>query len=692
MDFNSGIAEARNKQMTDTIAWWAKAFHPDEDVEEDPSIGMKSAQEMQEILTWWGQGHPGGPGEDEKRVIQIKQLLDGWGDASIPYADKAKALQEAMGWCIENYTSHRKKLKELEGKTETKQKLLEFFEFIKLKKANEYLDFWKENMKKEISREGLEGEEKKMAKKCEKAFLAWRNTDLAKPTVQTGKDLEETLTWWSMNRKKKIEKMNYEDRLMFDKLAQGVSGRKMPEYGSDEEIPSDVVDFMRNKNNIQILEDTLSLWHKHDEPVDSFGHIKNEEERMKLAKLRDAFVQWQKMKLEDPLTPKEANSIRKEISKALKWWDEEDGENYDADEELEAMKHDVWKAMSCEQAVGLWQMATNVAGRVPPLKEQSKIDAVKTCVELEEQMAFFRKTGQHLDMSEAEKIQAEYDEKYEKAKRLAKFWGQYTKPVTEERAAAASELLLEIMEWNRDTKPKKKGKNPTMLSKVEQLMTIFHPLQDPEPNDMDATNEILDALVWWGTEGYECNLHNVPSERLKNLKKLKEMVKFAETNNADAFKSTEDESLEWKRDPEAAKELEAEIEYNISDILDWFKGGTISAKKKEHINKLVTQLETWWDNLSESDKEKKVDPSGQNYDCFIGHEVDELIEMYNELNPLQLFWKDKGYDYAKRSGYLPSEEADAVNEKVKEAWRWLCKTLNQKHEDDTESEEDSDEE
>ena len=31
----------------------------------------------------------------------------------------------------------------------------------------------------------------------------------------------------------------------------------------------------------EILEDTLSLWHKHDEPVDTFGHIKNEEERMK---------------------------------------------------------------------------------------------------------------------------------------------------------------------------------------------------------------------------------------------------------------------------------------------------------------------------------------------------------------------------------------------------------------------------
>ena len=41
------------------------------------------------------------------------------------------ALQEAMGWCIENYTSHRKKLKEMEGKTEMKQKLIEFFDTIK---------------------------------------------------------------------------------------------------------------------------------------------------------------------------------------------------------------------------------------------------------------------------------------------------------------------------------------------------------------------------------------------------------------------------------------------------------------------------------------------------------------------------------------------------------------------------------
>ena len=690
MDFGGGIAEARNKQMTDTISWWAKAFHPDENVEEDPSIGMKSAQEMQEILTWWGQGHPGGPGEDEKRILQVKQVLDGWGDVSISHKDKSKALQEAMTWCIENYISHRKKLKELEGKTELKQKLIEFFEIIKKKKAEEYLEFWKENMKKDISREGLEGDEKKMAKKCEKAFLAWRDKELAKPTKQTGRDLEETLAWWSKNRKKKIEKMSYEDRLMFDKLAQGVSGRKMPEYGSDEEIPHDVVDFMRNKNNIKILEDTLALWHKHDEPVDSFGHIKNEEERMKLTKLRDAFVQWQKMKLEDPLTPKDANRIRKEISKAIRWWDEEDGENYDADEELESMKHDVWKAMSCEQAVALWHLATNQAGRVPPLNEQSKLDAVQTCVDLEEAIAFFRKKGLDMDMTEAERAQAEYDSKYEQAKRLAKFWGRYTKPVNEERAAAACELLIEIMEWNRDTKPKKKPKNPVMLSKVEQIMTIYHPLQNPEPNDLDATNEILDALTWWGTEGYECNLEKVPAERKKNLKKLKDMVKFAETNDADAFKTTEDEGLEWKRDPEAAKELEAEIEYNISDILDWFKGGAISAKKKEHINSLQSHIETWWDLLSEDDKQKEVDPSGQNYDCFIGHEVDELVEMYNNLNPLQLFWKDKGYDFAKRSGYLRPEEVEMLDQKTREAWKRLCKKLHQKSGDSDEEDDDED--
>jgi hypothetical protein len=293
-------------------------------------------------------------------------------------------------------------------------------------------------------------------------------------------------------------------------------------------------------------------------------------------------------------------------------------------------------------------------------------------------------------MTEAEKSQAEYDEKYERAKRLAKFWGRYTKPVNEDRAAAASELLIEIMEWNRDTKPKKKPKNPTMLSKVEQIMTIYHPLQDPEPNDMDATNEILDALTWWGSEGYQCSLEKVPDERKKNLKRMKDMVKYAETNDADAFKTTEDVGLEWKRNPEAAKELEAEIEYNITDILDWFKGGQISAKKKDHINALTSHMETWWDMLSDEDKEKEVDPSGKNYDCFIGHEVDELVEMYNTLNPLQLFWKDKGYDYAKRSGYLPPDEADAMDQKVKESWKWLCKKLNQKTGDNDDNDEDDD--
>lgn len=245
-----GGSDARNKQMTDTIAWWARAFHPGGDVEGDAEVGMKSAQEMQEILTWWGQGHPGGPDAEGKKTLQVKQVLDGWGDASIALKDKAKALQEAMGWCIENYTSHRKKLKELEGKTETKQKLIEFFDTIKESKAEEYLAFWKANMKKEIDIKAFEGDEKKMAKKCEKAFLAWRDKELAKPTKQTGSDLEETLMWWSKNRKKKIEKMTMEDRMMFDKLAQGVSGRKMPEYGSDEEVPADVVEFMRNKNNI----------------------------------------------------------------------------------------------------------------------------------------------------------------------------------------------------------------------------------------------------------------------------------------------------------------------------------------------------------------------------------------------------------------------------------------------------------
>jgi hypothetical protein len=229
--FGSANEAARNKQMTDTIAWWARTFHPGADVEGDPEIGMKSAQEMQEILTWWGQGHPGGPDPEAKKVMQVKQVLEGWGDSSIELRDKAKALQEAMGWCIENYTSHRKKLKELEGRTETKQKLIEFFEVIKENKAEAHLDFWKANMKKE----------------------------LAKPTKQTGRDLEETLLWWSKNRKKKIEKMTFEDRLMFDKLAQGVSGRKMPEYGSDEEVPADVVEFMRNKNNISTFKSVVVL-------------------------------------------------------------------------------------------------------------------------------------------------------------------------------------------------------------------------------------------------------------------------------------------------------------------------------------------------------------------------------------------------------------------------------------------------
>jgi len=673
-----GGANAKNKQMTDTIAWWARAFHPGEDVEGDPEVGMKSAQEMQEILTWWGQGHPGGPDEMGKKTLQVKSVLDGWGDASIALKDKAKALQEAMGWCIENYTSHRKKLKELGGKTETKQKLIEFFGSIKEKKADDYLAFWKENMKKEINTKGLEGDEKKMAKKCEKAFLAWRDKELAKPTKQTGKDLEETLMWWSKNRKKKIEKMSYEDRLMFDKLAQGVSGRKMPAYGSEEEVPADVVEFMRNKNNIKILEDTLALWHKHDEPVDTFGHIKNEEERMKLTKLRDAFVQWQKMKLEDPLTAKDGNRIRKEISKAINWWEEEDGETYDADQALDDMKHDVWKAMSCEQAVGLWHMATNQAGRVPPLSEQSKMDAVKTCVEVEDAMAFYRKTGQDMDLTEAEAAQAEYDHKYEQAKRLAKFWGQYSKPVDAMRSSLASEILTEIMEWNRDTKKKKKKEEPEKLSKVCGILGIFHPIEAPDPNNKEATGEIIESLVWWSEEGYEVELEKVSGSHKKHLKKLKEAVKYAETTDADAFKMTEAEGLEWKRNPEAAKELEAEIEFNIQDILDWFKGGQLSAKKKKHINKLAGYINEWWDKLSEEDKEKKVDPTGQDMDAYIGPEVDQLVDMYNNINPLQKYWREKGYDYAKRSGFYRPEEADEFHEKVEECWEWLAVKLNQK--------------
>lgn len=678
----------RNKQMTDTISWWARAFHPGEDVEGNPEVGMKSAQEMQEILTWWGQGHPGGPDAQGKKTLQVKAVLDGWGDASIELKDKAKALQEAMGWCIENYTSHRKKLKELEGKTETKQKLLEFFGTIKESKADAYLSFWKENLKKEIDIKAYEGDEKKMAKKCEKAFLAWRDKELAKPTKQTGKDLEETLLWWSKNRKKKIEKMSYEDRLMFDKLAQGVSGRKMPEYGSDEEVPQDVVEFMRNKNNIKILEDTLSLWHKHDEPVDSFGHIKNEEERMKLTKLRDAFVQWQKMKLEDPLTAKDANRIRKEIVKAIKWWDEEDGENYDADDALEEMKHDVWKAMSCEQAVGLWHMATNVSGRVPPLAEQSKVDAVKTCVEVEDAMAFYRRIGQDMDLTEAETAQAEYDDQYEKAKRLAKFWGQYSKPVDAMRSSRAAELLTDVMEWNRDTKKKKKKDEPEKIAKVEGVLSIFHPIEAPDINDKDATEEILAALVWWSEEGYEVDTLKVSGHGTKFLKKLKEAVKYAETTDADAFKSTEDEGLEWKRNPEAAKELEGEIEFNITDILDWFKGGAISAKKKKHINKLAGYINEWWDKLTPEEKAKKVDPTGQDMDAYIGPEVDQLVDMYNNINPLQLYWRDKGYDYAKRSGYYRPEEADEFNQKVDDCWEWLSVKLNQKKGEDDEDSDD----
>lgn len=65
------------------------------------------------------------------------------------------------------------------------------------------------------------------------------------------------------------------------------------------------------------------------------------------------------------------------------------------------MKHDVWKAMSCEQAVGLYHMATNQAGRVAPLNEQSKLDAVNTCIAVEDAMALYRKTGQHLDLTDS---------------------------------------------------------------------------------------------------------------------------------------------------------------------------------------------------------------------------------------------------------------------------------------------------
>lgn len=409
---------------------------------------------------------------------------------------------------------------------------------------------------------------------------------------------------------------------------------------------------------------------------------------MKLTKLRDAFVQWQKMKLEDPLTAKDANRIRKEISKGITWWEEEDGANYNADDALEDMKHDVWKAMSCEQAVGLWHMATERAGRVPPLAEQSKVDAVTTCVELEDAMAFFRKTGQYLDLTEAEAAQADYDDRYEKAKRLAKFWGQYSKPIDAMRASRAAELLTELLEWNRDTKKKKKKDEPDKITKVSGVYAIFHPIETPDPNNKEVNEEILESLGWWSEEGYEVDMLKVSGAGKKNLKKLKEAVKYAETTDAEAFKMTEDEGLEWKRNPGAAKELESEIEFNIGDILDWFKGGQLSAKKKKHINKLAGYINQWWDNLSDEDKAKKVDPTGQDMDAYIGPEVDNLVDMYNNINPLQLFWNDKGYDYAKRSGYYKPDEADEFNEKQKECWEWLSVKLNQKKGEDDSSDDD----
>jgi len=293
-----------------------------------------------------------------------------------------------------------------------------------------------------------------------------------------------------------------------------------------------------------------------------------------------------------------------------------------------------------------------------------------------------------MDLNEAENAQAEYDAKYERAKRLGKFWGQYTKPVDPMRSSKASELLLEIFEWNRDTKKKKKKEHPNKTSKVEAVMTIFHPISEADAKDMEVNEEILEALTWWGTEGYECDLEKVSSSHKKSLRKLKDAVKFAETHDAEAFKSTEDEGLEWKRNPEAAKELTAEIEYNITDILDWFKGGQISAKKKKHINALASILETWWDTLTDKEKAKEIDPSGQDYDCFIGPEADQLVEMYNSINPLQVFWNDKGYDYCKRSGYYPPEECEAFNTKVLESWDWLQIKLKQKKGDGDESSDD----
>ena len=58
------------------------------------------------------------------------------------------------------------------------------------------------------------------------------------------------------------------------------------------------------------------------------------------------------------------------------------------------------------------------------------------------------------------------------------------------------------------------------------------------------------------------------------------------------------------------------------------------------------------------------------------------------FNPLQLFWKDKGYDYAKRSGYYKPDEADEFNQKVEDCWEWLSVKLNQKKADDDESDSD----
>merc|ERR1712176_1367291 len=107
-------------------------------------------------------------------------------------------------------------------------------------------------------------------------------------------------------------------------------------------------------------------------------------------------------------------------------------------------------------------------GLVPLLSNLSKPDAKKAVKEVEDAIGWFRRTGQFMDVSKAK----EEREKYSKAKNLAQWWADYDDEVDQDRAERAADDLENLLEWNRNTKKKKKAEDPENLEKMESVCQI----------------------------------------------------------------------------------------------------------------------------------------------------------------------------------------------------------------------------